>query len=312
MSAMNLIEAVRVSKSYHQHIALKEVSLQVPEGSVFGMLGPNGAGKTSLIRIMNQITAPDSGELLFSGRRISPEDVESIGYLPEERGLYRKMKMGEQCLYLAQLKGMSKRDAHKKLKQWFAHFEIADWWNRRVEDLSKGMAQKVQFISTIIHEPKLLILDEPFSGFDPINAEIIRKEMLKLRDGGCTIILSTHDMGSVESLCSHIALINRAEVILNGSVEEVKNRFKSNTWRIAFSGMGMDLGIALWAQFELIKTFQVNGSQYADIRIPESLKLNDLLNALIPHIDLHEVHEVIPSMEEIFIQSVQQFNQSHE
>ena len=309
---MNLIEAVRVSKSYHQHIALKEVSLQVPEGSVFGMLGPNGAGKTSLIRIMNQITAPDSGELLFSGRRISPEDVESIGYLPEERGLYRKMKMGEQCLYLAQLKGMSKRDAHKKLKQWFAHFEIADWWNRRVEDLSKGMAQKVQFISTIIHEPKLLILDEPFSGFDPINAEIIRKEMLKLRDGGCTIILSTHDMGSVESLCSHIALINRAEVILNGSVEEVKNRFKSNTWRIAFSGMGMDLGIALWAQFELIKTFQVNGSQYADIRIPESLKLNDLLNALIPHIDLHEVHEVIPSMEEIFIQSVQQFNQSHE
>ena len=309
---MNLIEAVRVSKSYHQHIALKEVSLQVPEGSVFGMLGPNGAGKTSLIRIMNQITAPDSGELLFSGRRISPEDVESIGYLPEERGLYRKMKMGEQCLYLAQLKGMSKRDAHNKLKQWFAHFEIADWWNRRVEDLSKGMAQKVQFISTIIHEPKLLILDEPFSGFDPINAEIIRKEMLKLRDGGCTIILSTHDMGSVESLCSHIALINRAEVILNGSVEEVKNRFKSHTWRIAFSGMGMDLGIALWAQFELIKTFQDNGSQYADIRIPESLKLNDLLNALIPHIDLHEVHEVIPSMEEIFIQSVQQFNQSHE
>ena len=309
---MNLIEAVRVSKSYHQHIALKEVSLQVPEGSVFCMLGPNGAGKTSLIRIMNQITAPDSGELLFSGRRISPEDVESIGYLPEERGLYRKMKMGEQCLYLAQLKGMSKRDAHNKLKQWFAHFEIADWWNRRVEDLSKGMAQKVQFISTIIHEPKLLILDEPFSGFDPINAEIIRKEMLKLRDGGCTIILSTHDMGSVESLCSHIALINRAEVILNGSVEEVKNRFKSHTWRIAFSGMGMDLGIALWAQFELIKTFQDNGSQYADIRIPESLKLNDLLNALIPHIDLHEVHEVIPSMEEIFIQSVQQFNQSHE
>jgi len=309
---MNVIEAVRISKSYQQHVALKEVSLQVPEGSVFGMLGPNGAGKTSLIRIMNQITAPDTGELLFKGRRISPEDVESIGYLPEERGLYRKMKIGEQCLYLAQLKGLGKREAHKKLKQWFQHFEIDHWWDKKVEDLSKGMAQKVQFISTIIHEPKLLILDEPFSGFDPINAEIIRKEMLKLKEAGCTIILSTHDMGSVESLCSHIALINRAEVILTGTVKEVKERFKTNTWRIAFSGMGMDLGIALWAQFELIKTFQLEGSQYADIRILENLKLNDLLSALIPHIDLHEVHEIIPSMEEIFIQSVQQFNQSHE
>lgn len=309
---MNVIEAVKISKSYQQHVALKEVSLQVPEGSVFGMLGPNGAGKTSLIRIMNQITAPDTGELLFKGRRISPEDVESIGYLPEERGLYRKMKIGEQCLYLAQLKGLGKREAHKKLKHWFQHFEIDHWWDKKVEDLSKGMAQKVQFISTIIHEPKLLILDEPFSGFDPINAEIIRKEMLKLKEAGCTIILSTHDMGSVESLCSHIALINRAEVILTGTVKEVKERFKTNTWRIAFSGMGMDLGIALWAQFELIKTFQLEGSQYADIRIPENLKLNDLLSALIPHIDLHEVHEIIPSMEEIFIQSVQQFNQSHE
>ncbi|MFM7106844.1 MAG: ABC transporter ATP-binding protein, partial [Flavobacteriales bacterium] len=237
---------------------------------------------------------------------------ESIGYLPEERGLYRKMKIGEQCLYLAQLKGLGKREAHKKLKQWFQHFEIDHWWDKKVEDLSKGMAQKVQFISTIIHEPKLLILDEPFSGFDPINAEIIRKEMLKLKEAGCTIILSTHDMGSVESLCSHIALINRAEVILTGTVKEVKERFKTNTWRIVFNGMGMDLGIALWAQFELIKTFQLEGSQYADIRIPENLKLNDLLSALIPHIDLQEVHEVIPSMEEIFIQSVQQFNQSHE
>jgi len=312
MSAMNVIEAVRISKSYQQHTALKEVSLQVPEGCVFGMLGPNGAGKTSLIRIMNQITAPDSGELLFNGRAISAEDVELIGYLPEERGLYRKMKIGEQCLYLAQLKGLGKRDAFKKLKQWFQQFEIEHWWDKKVEDLSKGMAQKVQFISTVIHEPKLLILDEPFSGFDPINAEIIRKEMLKLRDAGCTIILSTHDMGSVESLCSQIALINRAEVILTGTVKEVKERFKTNTWRIAFSGMGMDLGIALWAQYELIRTYQSDGAQYADIRIPENLKLNDLLSALIPHIDLHEVQEIIPSMEEIFIQSVQQFNQIHE
>lgn len=309
---MNVIEAISISKSYQQHIALKEVSLQVPEGSVFGMLGPNGAGKTSLIRIMNQITAPDSGKLLFKGREISADDVEAIGYLPEERGLYRKMKIGEQCLYLAQLKGLSKREAHKRLKDWFQHFEISHWWEKKVEDLSKGMAQKVQFISTVIHEPKLLILDEPFSGFDPINAEMIRKEMLKLRDAGCTIILSTHDMGSVESLCSHIALINRAEVILTGTVKEVKDRFKTRTWRIAYSGMGMDLGIALWAQFELIKAYQSEGSQYADIRIPEGMKLNDLLSALIPHIDLHEVHEVIPNMEEIFIQSVQQFNQTHE
>jgi ABC-2 type transport system ATP-binding protein len=312
MSAMNIIEAIRISKSYQQHVALKDVSLQVPVGSVFGMLGPNGAGKTSLIRIMNQITAPDSGELLFNGRRISPEDVESIGYLPEERGLYRKMKIGEQCLYLAQLKGLGKREAHKKLKEWFQRFEIDHWWDKKVEDLSKGMAQKVQFISTVIHDPQLLILDEPFSGFDPINAEIIRKEMLKLRDGGCTIILSTHDMGSVESLCSHIALINRAEVILTGTVKEVKNRFKTHTWRIAFSGMGMDLGIALWAQFELLRTYQVDGTQYADIRIAENLTLNDLLRALIPHIDLHEAQEIIPSMEEIFIESVQQFNKSHE
>ena len=309
---MNAIEAVRISKNYQEHVALKEVSLQVPEGSVFGMLGPNGAGKTSLIRIMNQITAPDSGELLFYGRAIAPDDVESIGYLPEERGLYRKMKIGEQCLYLAQLKGLNKREAHKKLKEWFRHFEIEHWWDKKVEDLSKGMAQKVQFISTVIHEPKLLILDEPFSGFDPINADIIRKEMLKLRNAGCTIILSTHDMGSVESLCSHVALINRSEVILTGTVKEVKERFKTHTWRIAFSGMGMDLGIALWAQFELIRTYQSEGKQFAEIRIPDNLKLNDLLHALIPHIEIHEVNEIIPGMEEIFIQSVQQFNQSHE
>ncbi|MFM7234949.1 MAG: ABC transporter ATP-binding protein [Flavobacteriales bacterium] len=309
---MFTLEARHIHKSYANHKALNDVSIGVPERSVFGLLGPNGAGKTSLIRIINQITGPDTGEVLFNGRPLQPGDVEHIGYLPEERGLYKKRKVGEQCMYLAQLKGLPAREANQRLKEWFERFEIANWWNKKVEDLSKGMAQKVQFITTVLHKPKLLILDEPFSGFDPINAELIRREMLRLKDEGATIILSTHDMGSVESLCDNIALINRSQVILSGSVKDIKSRFRTQTYRIDFEGAAMDLGIGLWSQFELINTVKKLDESYAEIKIPAEKNLNDLLQVLLPHIHIHAVNEVVPDMEQIFIQAVQQFNASHE
>jgi ABC-2 type transport system ATP-binding protein len=309
---MYTLEARHIHKSYAKHKALNDVSIAVPEHSVFGLLGPNGAGKTSLIRIINQITGPDSGEVLFNGKPLQPGDVEHIGYLPEERGLYKKMKVGEQCMYLAQLKGLSARDSRARLKEWFERFEIANWWDKKVEDLSKGMAQKVQFITTVLHKPKLLILDEPFSGFDPINAELIRLEMLRLKEEGATIILSTHDMGSVESLCDNIALINRSQVILDGSVKDIKSRFRTQTYRVNFEGAAMDIGIGLWAQFELIRTVNNGEESYADIKLLPGKSLNNLLESLLPHVSIHAVNEIIPDMEQIFIQAVQQFNASHE
>jgi ABC-2 type transport system ATP-binding protein len=309
---MYTLEARHIHKSYAQHKALNDVSIAVPEHTVFGLLGPNGAGKTSLIRIINQISGPDQGEVLFCGKPLQPGDVEHIGYLPEERGLYKKMKVGEQCMYLAQLKGMSSREAHTRLKEWFERFEIGGWWDKKVEDLSKGMAQKVQFITTVLHKPKLLILDEPFSGFDPINAELIRLEMLRLKEEGATIILSTHDMGSVESLCDNIALINRSQVILEGSVKSVKERFRTNSYRVDFDGAAMDLGIGLWGNFELVRTVANADQSYAEIKLIGDRKLNDLLSALIPHINIHAVNEIVPDMEQIFIQAVQQFNATHE
>ena len=310
---MNTIEAKHIYKNYSGHQALNDVSVAVRQGSVFGLLGPNGAGKTSLIRIMNQITAPDSGEVLFNGEKLNPSHVGQIGYLPEERGLYKKMKIGEQCMYLAQLKGLSSNEARKRLMTWFKRFDIDTWWDKKVEDLSKGMAQKVQFITTVLHEPKLLILDEPFSGFDPINAELIRNEMLRLKSEGSTIILSTHDMGSVESLCDEIALINRSRVILDGTVKEVKNKFRKNIYELQYRGYAMDLGIGLWANFELIEN--VKGEEYstAVIRIPEGKKLNDLLSVLLKDIEILAVHELVPDMNQIFIEAVNTFNaQSHE
>jgi ABC-2 type transport system ATP-binding protein len=309
---MYTLEARHIHKSYAKHKALNDVNIAVPEHSVFGLLGPNGAGKTSLIRIINQITGPDEGEVLFNGKPLQPGDVEHIGYLPEERGLYKKMKVGEQCMYLAQLKGLTAREARQRLKEWFERFEIANWWDKKVEDLSKGMAQKVQFITTVLHKPKLLILDEPFSGFDPINAELIRLEMLRLKDEGATIILSTHDMGSVESLCDNIALINRSQVILEGSVKDVKSRFRTQTYRVDFEGAALDLGIGLWSQFELIRTAGESGASFAEIKLLHGKSLNDLLQALLPHVSIHAVNEIIPDMEQIFIQAVQQFNASHE
>ncbi len=309
---MNTIEARHIHKSFAKHKALNDVSITVPEQSVFGLLGPNGAGKTTLIRIMNQITGPDEGEVLFNGNRLKPTDVDYIGYLPEERGLYRKMKVGEQCMYLAQLKGLSAKEAKLRLNEWFKRFEILTWWDKKVEDLSKGMAQKIQFITTVLHNPKLLILDEPFSGFDPINAELIRKEMLRLKSEGTTIILSTHDMGSVETLCDNIALINRSQVILDGSVKDIKNKFRTHTFQVKFDGTSMDLGIGLWANFELISNSKVDEIQIAEIKIPQEGKLNDLLGALIPHINIISVNEMIPDMDQIFIEAVQKFNADHE
>lgn len=305
------LEARNIRKTYARHEALRNVSIAVPPQSVFGLLGPNGAGKTSLIRIINQITAPDEGEVLFEGHHIKPEDVARIGYLPEERGLYKKMKVGEQCMYLAQLKGLSAADAKTKLKMWFNRFEISAWWDKKIEDLSKGMAQKVQFITTVLHEPQLLILDEPFSGFDPINAEMIREEMLRLKNEGATIILSTHDMGSVEELCDNIALINRAEVILNGSVKDIRNSFRTKTYRLEYEGLAMELGNALWANFELISNTHNGSHHVAEIQLKGDRKLNDLLGAIIPSVNLVSVNEIIPGMEEIFIQAVTQFDAQH-
>lgn len=305
---MKTLEAKNIHKSYSGHKALNDVSVSVEKGTVYGLLGPNGAGKTSLIRIINQITAPDSGVVLFNGERLQPHHVERIGYLPEERGLYKKMKIGEQCMYLAQLKGMSSSEAKRKLMEWFKRFEIHTWWDKKVEDLSKGMAQKVQFITTVLHEPELLILDEPFSGFDPINADLIRQEMLRLKSEGSTIILSTHDMGSVEELCDEISLINRSQVILEGTVKDVKNRFRTRTYELQFRGYNIDLGIGLGAQFQLLENKKVDDTSIATIRIPENKNLNDLLGALLRDLEIVSVHEIVPDMNQIFIEAVNKFN----
>jgi ABC-2 type transport system ATP-binding protein len=301
-----LLSIQEVSKRYGSHVALQNINLEIQQGHVFGLLGPNGAGKTSLIRIINQITAPDEGRIIFKGETLRPEHIAHIGYLPEERGLYKKMKVGEQCVYLAQLKGLSKQEAVKRLTYWFERFDIMAWWNKTIEDLSKGMAQKVQFITTILHEPELLILDEPFSGFDPINAALIREEMLRLKSLGATIILSTHDMGSVEELCDEIGLINQSKLILSGPVKEVKNQFKQHLYAIEYIGTAMELGIALGHQFELMDHQVLDGFNQAKIKIHGDLKLNDLLRAVMPHIEILSAHELVPDMHEIFIQAVTQ------
>lgn len=232
---MALIECKEVCKSFGPKVALDHVSIDIPEGKIFGLLGPNGAGKTTLIRIINRISIPNSGEVLFNGRPITQKDVEKIGYMPEERGLYRKMKVGDQALYLAQLKGMSEAEAKRELKEWFVRFEIREWWDKKVEELSKGMAQKLQFITTVVHKPSLMILDEPFSGFDPVNAEIIRKEILRLKEEGATIILSTHNMESVEELCDNIALINQSRLVITGGVDDIRRKYGNNNVELVYT-----------------------------------------------------------------------------
>src|ERR1051326_2790492 len=271
---MNILEAKNIVKQFGNFTALDDVSISVPQKSIFGLLGPNGAGKTTLIRIINQITAPDKGEIFFEGEKLKPSHSESIGYLPEERGLYKKMEVGEQCLYLAQLKGMEKREADKKLKEWFEKFEMMSWWKKKIEELSKGMQQKVQFVATVIHEPKLLILDEPFSGFDPINANLIKDGILKLREKGSTILLSTHNMGSVEEMCDHIALINRSKKILEGSVSEIRKAYRSNIYEVEFRGQMIGFTNALWTGCELVNHKQEGDVIKARVRLLKDHTVN--------------------------------------
>ena len=303
----HILEVKSISKSYANHKALNEVSLSIPKGVIFGLLGPNGAGKTSLIRIINQITAPDSGEILLNGKKLAPGHENVIGYLPEERGLYKKMKVGEQALYLSMLKGMSKKEALEALKYWFTKFEIIDWWDKKVEELSKGMAQKIQFIVTVLHKPDLLILDEPFSGFDPINTNLIKQEILKLKEEGTTIIFSTHNMGSVEEICDEIALINKSEKILDGKVREIKEQYKPNVFEVRFKGNMIGFTNALWTGFELLDHHTDEfDTTVAKIRILKDHKPNELLQAILPHVEVTGLQEILPSMNEIFIQTVNQ------
>lgn len=305
---MSFIEAQDVVKDYSGHRALDHLSLSVPQGHVYGLLGPNGAGKTTFIRILNQITRPDSGQVLIDGRPLCPDDIERIGYMPEERGLYKKMKVGEQALYLAQLKGLTRYEAEKRLRAWFDKFDISEWWDKKVEQLSKGMAQKVQFIVTVLHEPALLIFDEPFSGFDPVNANLLKREILELRDRGATVIFSTHNMSSVEEVCDDITLINKSRAVLSGSVSDVKQRFKENIFAIRFSGDAA----ALSSPDSLVSVSDVkaDGNLTSAIVRPaaghEDLTPNDLIRYLLGQVTLASFEERLPSMNDIFIKVVSQ------
>ena len=290
----------QVVKKYSDHLALDHIDLEIPRAKIFGLLGPNGAGKTSLIRIINQITAPDSGQIIFDGEPLSPKHVDQIGYLPEERGLYKKMKVGDQLLYLAQLKGMSKSEAISKLKDWFIRLDIKDWWNKPVDDLSKGMQQKTQFIATVVHEPKLLILDEPFSGFDPINANMLKDEILAIKERGTTILFSTHRMETVEELCDDIALINHSRVVLAGEKVEVQNRYKQNTFKIRYLG---NLPIGLKG----MEILSLN-EQSATLKMDVGISSNQAISEIISYVDLLEFQEIIPSFNDIFIQVVKETN----
>ena len=302
----NILEVQNVVKQYGDYTALNNVSLQVPKGSIYGLLGPNGAGKTSLIRIINQITMPDSGTILLDGVKLNPDHVKYIGYMPEERGLYKNMKVGEQCLYLAQLKGMSSADAKKQLKYWFEKFEIQGWWDKKIQELSKGMAQKIQFIVTILHQPKLLILDEPFSGFDPVNANLIKDEIIELNKKGTSIIFSTHRMESVEEMCDYIALIHKSNKIIEGKLEDVKRQYRSNTFQIGILTKDVE-GL----MFQLTQKFLITQTNFKSLN--DDLKLevqlgghasNELLAILTNFGQVTHFVEKIPSVNDIFIQSV--------
>ena len=305
----NLLVAENIVKNYGDFTALNNVSIAVPKGCIFGLLGPNGAGKTTLIRIINQISLPDNGTIYLDGKPLELDDVQHIGYLPEERGLYKSMKVGEQALYLAQLKGMSKQDAKKQLKYWFDKFDIGDWWNKKVQELSKGMAQKVQFIITVMHKPKLLIFDEPFSGFDPINANLIKDEILQLRDEGSTVIFSTHRMESVEELCEHIALIDKSNKILDGKLNDIKRAFKSNTYEVAiYTSDKVSIEKEVTQKFEVSPSNMkaLDNELLLKIKIDNGESSNDLLNYLMSKGTISHFEEVIPNANEIFIQAVNQ------
>ncbi len=302
-----LLEANGIVKDYTGHKALDDVTVHVPEGSVYGLLGPNGAGKTTLIRIINHITAPDAGEVIFDGRPLTADDVKHIGYLPEERGLYKKMKVGEQAIFFARLKGLDKRDAEKRLKEWFERMEIGNWWNKKVEELSKGMAQKVQFIITVLHRPKLLIFDEPFSGFDPINANILKRESLRLRDGGSTVIFSTHNMSSVEELCDHITLINRSRNILTGNVEELRRSFGGNRFRLRYEGELSSLAEAIKPVVSYIGEDEEENRGQGEsviVELNDAATRRDLVDIANRATDLVGFEPVMPSINNIFINAV--------
>lgn len=310
----NIIKVENVGKTFVGHVALDNVSLEVPAGSVYGLLGPNGAGKTTLIRIINHITAPDTGRVLFDGHQLTADDVPSIGYLPEERGLYKKMTVGEQALFFARLKGLSRADALKALKDWFERLEISSWWNKKVEELSKGMAQKVQFIVTVLHRPRLLIFDEPFSGFDPINAAVLKREILRLRDEGATVIFSTHNMESVEELCENITLINKSHNILSGPVADLRRRFSDNRYMLSFDAA--DTGAVQTALGEVVSGLQIAdrpdsyGLATATFALRDAGDLHSVLAAANDAVAIHGFNRILPSMNDIFIRTVQDNNLS--
>jgi ABC-2 type transport system ATP-binding protein len=302
---MYFVEAENIVKQFANHRALDKVNIHVPKGKIFGLLGPNGAGKTTLIRIINRITAPDEGTVCFDSRPLQPNDIYRIGYLPEERGLYKKLKVGEQAIYFAQLKGLSYQDARKELIHWFEKFDIMPWWNKKMEELSKGMQQKIQFIITVVHKPDLLIFDEPFSGFDPINAELLKTEMLELKKAGHTLIFSTHNMASVEEVCDEIALINHSKVVLNGNVYEIRNKFKNNTFRLSVTDESIE---PIDGLFSILTTEKA--ANYTEVRIQKAAQISNsvLLGSLAQRYEIHSFVEELPSMNEVFIRTVKVSN----
>ena len=302
----NIITAEHITKRFSAHTALDDVSVEIPRGSVYGLLGPNGAGKTTLIRTINRITLPDEGRILFDGRPITQQDIFRIGYLPEERGLYRKMKVGEQALFLAQLKGLKRHEALLRLREWFVRFGIEEWWNKKVEDLSKGMAQKIQFIVTVLHKPELLIFDEPFSGFDPINANLLKEEILRLKDEGATVIFSTHNMSSVEEICDHITLINKSHNILSGKVDDIRRKHGGNIFSVQYKGDGQALNDRLQGVCNIL-AHDENSTGYSSLKlhIERNEDVRSVVSLINDSVELRQFTEEVPSMNDIFIRACQ-------
>ena len=309
---MDFLIADKINKSFNEHKALDDISLSIPQGSIFGMLGPNGAGKTTFIRIINRIIGADSGDIFIDGEKLNRRHIEIIGYLPEERGLYKRMKVGEQAVYLAMLKGLSERDAKVKLKQWFEKFELMSWWNKKVEELSKGMQQKIQFIVTILHNPRLLIFDEPFSGFDPINAKLLKEEILNLRNNGATIIFSTHNMESVEEICDRIALINKSKLVMEGKVSEIKNSYRTNIFEVEYRPFDKRIDSFIHDNFKVLSRRDTLLGKSARIKIPDENDTNKLLQIFMNNARIIKFSEIIPTMNEIFISKVNRENKINE
>ena len=304
MAAKDIIELYGVNKSYNNHKALNNIDLKVKKGTIFGLLGPNGAGKTTLIRILNQILQADSGTIKINGELLNQKHIYSIGYLPEERGLYKKMKVGEQSIYLAQLKGLSKKEAKEKLNYWFDKFNISNWWNKKIEDLSKGMAQKIQFITTILHEPELLILDEPFSGLDPSNSQLIKEEILNLKKNNTSIVLSTHNMNSVEEICDEAAIIHRSNKILEGGINALKDKFQEKEWLIKYQGNQMSFTNAIWGGWKMMSHKSISEKIHiAEIELTQNLTMNQFIKGIVDHIEILEIVKKTPTMNDVFIKA---------